>query len=68
MSFSSKISYICAPFFALFEKKNNVERYLVFEFHFTIMFLELRERKIKIPNEMSQNLMLLHSYILCKVR
>lgn len=31
------------------------------------LFLELRERKIKVPNEMSQNLMLLHSYILCKV-
>lgn len=31
------------------------------------MYKELRERKIKIPSEMSQNLMLLHSYILCKI-
>ncbi|XP_066931056.1 WD repeat-containing protein 19-like isoform X2 [Clytia hemisphaerica] len=31
------------------------------------MYKELRERKIKIPNEMNQNLMLLHSYIVCKI-
>ncbi|XP_047124984.1 WD repeat-containing protein 19 isoform X1 [Hydra vulgaris] len=31
------------------------------------MFKELRDRKIKIPSEMNQNLMLLHSYILCKI-
>lgn len=29
--------------------------------------LELTEHKIKIPTEMSQNLMILHSYILVKV-
>ena len=31
------------------------------------MFKQLRDRKIKVPTEMSQNLMLLHSYILVKI-
>ncbi len=31
------------------------------------MYKELRERKIKVPTEMIQNLMLLHSYILVKI-
>lgn len=31
------------------------------------MYKELRERQIKIPSEMKQNLMLLHSYIICKI-
>lgn len=31
------------------------------------IYLELEENKIKIPSEMTQNLMILHSYILVKV-
>ena len=31
------------------------------------MFMELKKNKIKIPAEMSKNLMILHSYILVKV-
>ena len=32
------------------------------------MYTELKKNKIKIPAEMSKNLMILHSYILVKVR
>lgn len=32
------------------------------------IYLELEEHEIKIPSEMTQNLMILHSYILVKVR
>lgn len=32
------------------------------------MYAELRSQKIKIPSEMATNLMILHSYILVKVR
>jgi WD repeat-containing protein 19 len=31
------------------------------------MYFDLRKEKIKIPSELTQNLMLLHSYILIKV-
>lgn len=32
------------------------------------MYAELKSQKIKIPSEMATNLMILHSYILVKVR
>ena len=32
------------------------------------MYAELKAQKIKIPSEMATNLMILHSYILVKVR
>jgi hypothetical protein len=32
------------------------------------MYTELKSQKIKIPSEMATNLMILHSYILVKVR
>jgi len=31
-------------------------------------YKDLESRRIKIPNELKQNLMLLHSYVLAKVR
>lgn len=32
------------------------------------MYAELKSQKIKIPSEMAANLMILHSYVLVKVR
>lgn len=32
------------------------------------MYAELKSQKIKIPSEMATNLMILHSYVLVKVR
>lgn len=33
----------------------------------SVSFVELSQRKIKIPTEMSQNLMILHSYVIARV-